>query len=214
MQSLYSLKPRFQDVLRPYAAALVKRGLTPNQVTIATLSICALCGLLVALFSEAWFPLILLAPVAALRLALNAIDGLMAREHGLATPGGQMLNEVADVGSDMVLFLPLALVPEFSPVLVALTVMLAVLTEVAGIAALGVGGKRRYDGPMGKSDRAVAIGLLALLTGLGILPAVVVNLALAVVVGAAFLTLINRVNGALEDHAARVESRDRPSGPA
>lgn len=212
MQSLYSLKPRFQSVLRPYAAALVKRGITPNQVTIAALGLCALCGLFIALFSEAWLPLLLMAPVAALRLALNAIDGLMAREHGLATPGGQMLNEVADVGSDMVLFLPLALVPEFSPVLVALTVMLAVLAEVAGITAVAVGGKRRHDGPMGKSDRAIAIGLLALLTGLGILPAVIVNLSLAVIVGAAFLTLVNRVNGALEDHAARSEVDRHPGG--
>lgn len=212
MQSLYSLKPRFQDVLRPYASAMVKRGFTPNQVTITALALCAFCGLLIALFPEARLPLLLMALVAVLRLALNAIDGIMAREHGLATPGGQMLNEVADVGSDMALFLPLALVPEFSPVLVALTVMLAVLTEVAGIAAASVGGKRRHDGPMGKSDRAVAIGLLALSTGLGIVPAVVVNLALALIVGAAFLTLVNRVNGALEDHAARGDTGGRPGG--
>ena len=205
MKSLYQIKPYFQDHLRPYADRLVRGGVTPNQVTIAALIVSAVSGLLVALFAEAAFPLVLMALVLPLRMALNAIDGMMAREHGLATPAGQLLNEVADVASDMLLYLPLVLVPEFSPVLVTLFVVMAVLTEVAGIAAVGVGGSRRHDGPLGKADRALAIGGLALLTGFGVLPAVLVNVALALLVGAAFLTLVNRVNATLEEHAARAE---------
>lgn len=213
MKSLYELKPRFQALLRPYAAQLARSGITPNQVTIAALVLCAVSGLLVALFPDSAGALVFLAIVLFVRMALNAIDGLMAREHGAATPGGLLLNEIADVAADMLLYLPLVLVPEFSPVLVTLAVVMAVLTEVAGIAAIAIGGTRRHDGPMGKSDRALAFGALALLTGLGIAPAILVNLALAVIVGAAFLTLINRVNAALEEHAARTEVSVTPSKP-
>ena len=67
---------------------------------------------------------------------------------------------------------------------------------------------------MGRSDRALTIGALVLLAGVGILPSILVNLALAVIVGAAFLTLINRVNGALEEQAARDEAAAEPALPA
>ena len=201
--SLHDLKPRFQDLLRPVADRLAGAGLEPNQVTLAALVLSALAGLLVALFPEAPGPLILTGLVMPVRMALNAVDGMIAREHDRATAGGQLFNEIADVAADMMLVLPLMAVPGFSPFLVALVVILAVLTEVAGLAAVSIGSSRRHDGPMGKSDRAAALGLAAFLTGLGVLPDVLVNLMLALVVGLAFLTLVNRVNGALAERAGR-----------
>ena len=54
-------------------------------------------------------------------------------------------------------------------------------------------------------------GAVALLGSLGILPAIVINLALALIIGAAFLTLIHRVNGALEAYAERDE--EAPAEP-
>jgi CDP-diacylglycerol--glycerol-3-phosphate 3-phosphatidyltransferase len=39
-------------------------------------------------------------------------------------------------------------------------IVLALLTEIAGLLALSVGASRRYDGPMGKSDRALLFGIL------------------------------------------------------
>ena len=211
MRSLYDLKPKFQEALRPFADELARRAITPNQITVLALVVSVASGMIVALFPDAALPLILLALVLLLRMALNAIDGMIAREHDGASPGGRLLNEIADVGADMALYLPLVLVPEFSPVLVTLVVAMAVLTEVAGLAATSIGVERRHDGPMGKSDRAAAIGVLALLAGIGILPAVLINLALAVIVGAAFLTLVNRVNGALEAQARLAEERATPT---
>lgn len=214
MKSLYDLKPRFQAILRPYADGMAARGISPNAVTLAGLLLAALSGFLVAVFPDARPPLVLLALALLARMALNAIDGMIAREHGQVSPGGRLLNEIADVAGDMLMFLPLVLVPDFSPFLVSLVVMLAVLTEVAGLAATSIGVARRYDGPMGKADRAMAIGVVVLLAGVGLLPAIGINLALAVIVGLAFLTIINRVNAALEAHATGADQAASPDHPA
>ena len=199
--SLYDLKPRFQALLRPYADRLAAIGLSPNAVTLMALALSALAGLLVALFPEARAPLVLLSLVLLVRMALNAIDGMIAREHGQESPGGRLLNEVADVASDMLLVLPLVLVPDFSPFLVILIVILAVLTEVAGLAAVSIGASRRHDGPMGKSDRALLIGALATATFL--VPSLY-RAWPAVLWAAAALTLatsVRRCRGALQELA-------------
>lgn len=67
----------------------------------------------------------------------NAVDGLMATRHGLATPLGKMLNEIADVASDAALDLPFVCVT--GSWLVAPVVVLAAPTEVAGILGTSVG---------------------------------------------------------------------------
>ena len=66
--------------------------------------------------TQRW-PLILLPIILFLRMGLNAIDGMLAREHGMKSNLGAVLNEVGDVISDSALYLPLALVPGVSPYL-------------------------------------------------------------------------------------------------
>ncbi|MCZ7089060.1 hypothetical protein OH395_23975, partial [Salmonella enterica] len=83
--TLYELKPRFQAWLRPLVQDLAERGATANQVTLVaaagSLAVGALAaiGALVAETSALFllFPRWLFA-----RMALNAIDGMLAREHG------------------------------------------------------------------------------------------------------------------------------------
>jgi CDP-diacylglycerol--glycerol-3-phosphate 3-phosphatidyltransferase len=100
-------------------------------------------------------------------MALNAIDGMLAREHDQRTPLGSYLNELADVLSDAALLAPFALVAPFNPAWVGAVILLAVVSEFAGVLGPNVGASRRYDGPMGKSDRALIIGVLGLWLGLG-----------------------------------------------
>src|SRR5262249_3006893 len=100
------------------------------------------------------------------RMALNAMDGMAAREHGQSTRLGGALNEVGDVVSDAALYLPLAtLGPRYLWPAVALTLG-AVLTQFCGVLGLALAGARRYGGPMGTSDRALVIGALGLAGGL------------------------------------------------
>jgi len=114
------------------------------------------------------WPLLLIPPALLLRMVRNAIDGVLAREHSLQSPLGGFLSELGDVCSDPVLYLPFALVPGVAAPLVVLVVILRIIGEMASVVAVQIGAGRRYDGPMGKSDRAFVFGLLALLLGLGV----------------------------------------------
>jgi CDP-diacylglycerol---glycerol-3-phosphate 3-phosphatidyltransferase len=63
------------------------------------------------------------------------------------------------------------LVAPFGAFGIGLIVVLSLLTEFAGVLAAAAGTARRYDGPMGKSDRAVVFGLLGLWIAIaGVLP--------------------------------------------
>lgn len=168
MPSIYQLKPAFQELLRPLVIRLAAHGVSANQVTLAAVVLSLAGGTAIALWPAARWPLLLLSVLLVMRMALNAVDGMLAREHGMASPLGAVLNELGDAVSDSALTLPLALVPGVNPVLIVLFALLALLTEFAGVQALQIGAARRYEGPLGKSDRALLLGTLGLLLGVGV----------------------------------------------
>ncbi|KAB2731166.1 CDP-alcohol phosphatidyltransferase family protein [Brucella intermedia] len=157
--SVYQLKSRFQNLLRPLVVRLAASGVTANQVTVAAALVSIILGAFLAWSGNAaWFALV---PVwLFLRMALNAVDGMLAREHGQKSTLGAYLNEIGDVVSDAALYAPFALVAPFTGPWIFAVIFLATLTEFAGLAGPSVGASRRYDGPMGKSDRAVVFGVL------------------------------------------------------
>jgi CDP-diacylglycerol--glycerol-3-phosphate 3-phosphatidyltransferase len=200
--TIYDLKPAFQSLLRPACNVLAKSGATANEVTIAAMLLSITAGAAVVI-GHADRRVLLLVPVALLiRMALNAIDGMLAREHDMQSALGGLLNELGDVISDIALYSPFALVAGVSPVLVTATVLLAVLSEMTGVVAVQVGASRRYDGPMGKSDRAFAFGLLAVLLGLGLEPGAWANALLLLVAMLIVTTIVNRARAALNEQGA------------
>ena len=116
MPTLYDLKPRFQGRLRPLVARFAAAGVRANQITIATGVASMILGAWLALEHRGW---ILLPVFLFVRMALNAMDGMLAREHGQATRLGAVLNELADVISDAALTLPFATLPGWNPLAVA-----------------------------------------------------------------------------------------------
>jgi CDP-diacylglycerol--glycerol-3-phosphate 3-phosphatidyltransferase len=82
LATIYDLKPRFQSLLRPLAASLAKRGISANDVTLGALLLSSAQGAWLALMPGSRWPLLALPVVLFLRMALNAIDGIMAKEHG------------------------------------------------------------------------------------------------------------------------------------
>jgi CDP-diacylglycerol--glycerol-3-phosphate 3-phosphatidyltransferase len=142
-------------------------------------------------FTAAW-PLLLLPGFLFLRMAMNVIDGMLAREHDRQHRLGGLLNELGDGLSDAALYLPLALVPGFDPVLVVLIVVCGLLAELAGVLGVIAGSGRRYDGPMGKSDRAFVFGALALWAGLGGTTAPGADWILILVLALSVVTIFNR----------------------
>jgi len=135
-------------------------------------------------------------------MALNAIDGMLAREHDMKSALGGVLNELGDAFSDAALYLPLALVPGFPTWLTVTAVVLAVISELAGVVGVAIGASRRYDGPMGKSDRALWFGVLTLLLGASIVPAGPwVTWVVAAVNVLLLLTIVNRSRRAVREAA-------------
>ncbi len=135
LATIYDLKPRFQALLRPVANSLAHAGVTANGVTLAALGLSLAHGAWLAIAPQSRLPFLLLPVTLFIRMALNAIDGMMAREHGMASPSGAVLNELSDVVSDAALYLPFALVGGVNTPLVVLVVIAAIIGEMAG--ALG-----------------------------------------------------------------------------
>lgn len=192
MATIYDLKPKFQALLRPIAAGLARAGVSANAVTVAALVLSIAQGVWLALEPGAALPLLLLPLTLFVRMALNAIDGLMAKEHGLASPQGAVLNELSDVIADAALYLPFALIAGVNAPLLVLTVVAGIIAEMTGALGPMLKATRRYDGPFGKSDRAFAFGLLAVLLGTGLAPGLWTSVYLTVLLALSAYTVANR----------------------
>lgn len=152
--------------MRPLCDRLARSGVTANQVTASAIVLSISYG--AALWLDRPILWLGLPVVLLMRMGLNAVDGMLAREHGMKSRLGMALNEVGDVISDAALFIPLLSAFPQATAAIAAFILAAVLTEFSGVVAFMISGERRYDGPMGKSDRAFVVGVLALGIGLGI----------------------------------------------
>jgi CDP-diacylglycerol--glycerol-3-phosphate 3-phosphatidyltransferase len=199
--TLYSLKPAFQDLLRPLASRIVRAGGTANQVTIGAMALSLAAGALAA-FGGSPRQFLAIPFCLAVRMALNAIDGMMAREFCQKSRLGAYLNEIGDVVSDAALTLPFALVPGVGLWPVGAAMLLAIISEFAGVLGPAVGASRRYDGPMGKSDRALAFGALATWIGLGLPTGAVLAGLVWLIAALTAVTIVNRIRAGLSEAAA------------
>lgn len=201
MISIYALKPRFQNLLRPLVKRLAASGVTANQVTIAAAVISLLIALGVAWQAQHVWIFILIPIWMLLRMALNAIDGMLAREFGQQSKLGAYLNELCDVVADSALYLPFALIAGVPAWLVVGVVLMAAVVEYAGVLGVMVGASRRYDGPMGKSDRAAVFGLLGMAVAFNLLDSSWITTLLIIVLILSTCTLYNRVRRGLAEAA-------------
>jgi CDP-diacylglycerol---glycerol-3-phosphate 3-phosphatidyltransferase len=197
--TLYALKPRFQNLTRPIATWLAGIGVTANQVTLVAGVLSIFVGALLCLPDRGPVLFFILPVWLFVRMTLNAIDGMLAREFDQKSRLGGYLNELCDIVSDASLLLPFAFVAPFTAWAVFLVIFLAALSEYAGVMGPLVGASRRYDGPLGKSDRAFVLGALGAWIGVGLsLPSWIFWLMpiLAVLLAA---TAINRVYRGLQE---------------
>lgn len=165
--SLYQLKSQFQDQLRPISDTLAGQGVTANQVTVSAVLLSVGTAYVIAKPAARNQALWLLMPSSLfVRMALNAIDGMMAREHGQASKLGAVLNELGDIVADTALLA--SLLPHIdnqeTPVgliniaenlshsqrhIVGL-IGFSIGTELLGIASNTALGTRANHGPLGK----------------------------------------------------------------
>ena len=103
-----------------------------------------------------------------IRMALNALDGMMARRYNQITRKGELLNELGDVVSDTIIYFPLLKYHPESLYFIVAFIALSIINEYAGVMGKVLSAERRYDGPMGKSDRAFVLGLYGVVCLFGV----------------------------------------------
>jgi phosphatidylglycerophosphate synthase len=197
--TLYALKPRFQGLLRPLVARLASAGVTANQVTVAAALGSVGVAAIVIGYADQRSVFLLLPLWLFLRMGLNAIDGMLAREFAQKSRLGAYLNEICDVVSDAALYAPFAVIAPFGVLGVGAVIFLSAVSELAGVLGQTVGASRRYDGPMGKSDRALVFGALGFWVGIGAPLPAWLGWLMALVSLLLVITIVNRVRSGLAE---------------
>ena len=191
-------------MLRPVTARLAVLGITANVVTILAAIGSIAVGAIVTWRSDVRSIFFLIPIWFFVRMALNAIDGMLAREFHQKSVLGGYLNELGDVISDAALYAPFAFISPFGSTNVALIVVLSIVAEFAGVLGLQAGASRRYDGPMGKSDRALVFGALGFWAGTSMPPASWMPWVMPLVAALLVFTIVNRVRSGIREAAGTV----------
>ena len=155
-------------------------------------------GFIVWYFSYNSFIYLILPVFLFIRMALNAIDGILAKEFGQKSKLGGVLNELGDIYSDTAIFLGLWNIVSNHFVFILLIVF-SIISETAGILGAGVGNARRYDGPMGKSDRAFIISCLSILFAFNIIDEKIINIIFIIIIILLNYTIFNRIKNCLKE---------------
>jgi phosphatidylglycerophosphate synthase len=156
-----------------WAAALTKwlaaTGITPNQISIASMVAAAIAGAAfwAAGVAEDATPRALLLLAAAvfcqLRLLCNLLDGMVAVEAGKGTPDGAFWNELPDRVSDLLILAGLGYGvghPALGWVAVAFAILTAYVRELGRASGLPAD----FSGPMAKPHRMALVTAAALAT--------------------------------------------------
>ena len=200
MISVYQLKSKFSDILRPICNFLATHGITANMVTISAFLLSVAVGAIIYLYAPNYSYIYWVLPVSLfIRMALNNIDGVIAREHNQKTNIGAIYNELGDILSDIAIYVPFLYVCGVNVWLIFLFTVLTIISETVGIMGVQINASRHYDGPMGKSDRAFWFSIWAIVatyvaisekTGIIIISAISLLL---------LFTCFNRLAGALKE---------------
>ena len=200
MISVYQLKSKFSDILRPIVNGMVKIGITANMVTISAFILSIITGVLAYLYIPKCPCAYWILPVALfIRMALNNIDGVIAREHNQKTNIGAIYNELGDILSDTVIYLPFLYIINCNFWLIFAFTVLTIISETVGIMGVQINASRHYEGPMGKSDRAFWMSVLAVVLFFKPLGADVINIFTGVVSLLLIYTIFNRLAAALKE---------------
>tara|TARA_B100000965_G_scaffold100682_1_gene82598 strand:- start:1335 stop:1937 length:603 start_codon:yes stop_codon:yes gene_type:complete len=163
MISVYKLKPKFQKLLQPLLLLLKRMGVAPNHITVFTIIFSIIIGYILFLGIQDRFWFLIVALGLLLRMMLNALDGMMAKQFNLQSKLGEILNEIGDVISDIAIYFPFIYFESIKSEYVIIFIFLSIINEFCGVLAKLISGTRRYDGPMGKSDRAFLVGVICII---------------------------------------------------
>jgi phosphatidylglycerophosphate synthase len=137
----------------------LRLGIHPDAVSYASIVASALAAACLWQSGNALWLLIPAAGFCYLRLWLNMLDGMVALASGKATRRGEIMNDLPDRISDVLIFVGVAHSGLCSLSLAYLTAIFALLAAYVGTLGQAVGAQRQFGGLMSKPWRMVALHL-------------------------------------------------------
>lgn len=149
-----------------FATALcVRLGVHPDSISYASIGAAALAA--ICFWKSGVYPaaLLFLAPLFCfLRLWFNMLDGMVALASGKASWRGEILNDLPDRISDVLIFAGVAHSGWANPIFGYWAAIFALLTAYVGMLGQAVGVQREFSGMMSKPWRMVALHVGAWIT--------------------------------------------------
>src|SRR6266511_2024450 len=137
----------------------VRLGIPPDAISY--LSIMAALGAALCFWQSgrnAW--LLIIAPLFCyLRLWFNMLDGMVAVAAGKASARGEIVNDLPDRISDVIIFVGVAHGDLMNPLIGYWTAIVSVFTAYVGPFGQAIGGRREFSGIMSKPWRMVALSV-------------------------------------------------------
>jgi CDP-diacylglycerol--glycerol-3-phosphate 3-phosphatidyltransferase len=152
---IYGIKPWFQKQLQPLVEALW--DVHPDVLTWSALGVSMVAAGLLYEANEQPLLALAAAPFLFVRLMLNALDGMVAKQTGKARAAGEVINELSDRLSDVAIFLPFAFWPDVKVHLVLLAIIAMLIVSYVGVLGKAAGAEREYGGLLGKADRMILL---------------------------------------------------------
>jgi CDP-diacylglycerol--glycerol-3-phosphate 3-phosphatidyltransferase len=166
----------------------VEWRVSPNAVTAAGVACAAGAGATLALAPPGLVTALIVAAFLAARLACANLDGGLARETGRTSAFGGVANEVGDRAADLAALAGCLASAQLS--LVAVAALAATLPSWVSLAGAAAGAPRPNGGPVGKTERAALLVVIAL-TG-AVVPMLIVLAAGSMLTAVARLHTVHR----------------------
>jgi phosphatidylglycerophosphate synthase len=149
----------FRATARLAVQLCLRAGIHPDAISYASIVAAAICGTCF-LFAAKHPILLLIAPLfAMLRLWFNMLDGMVAVAAGKASRRGEVLNDLPDRISDVLIFAGVAHSGLNHLISGYWAAIFALLTAYVGMFGQAVGVRREFCGVMSKPWRMVVLGL-------------------------------------------------------
>jgi phosphatidylglycerophosphate synthase len=137
----------------------LRAGISPDTISYSSIVVAGMAA--TCFWQSGRIPaLLLIGPLFCyLRLWLNMLDGMVAIAANKASVRGEILNDLPDRVSDVIIFVGVAESGWMMPRLGYLTAIFAVLTAYVGLFGQAVGATRQFGGWMSKPWRMVVLGI-------------------------------------------------------
>ncbi len=156
----------FRATARGAVNLAVRAGIHPDVFSYASIVAAAIAGVL--FWQSARHPkyLILGAAFALLRLWLNMFDGMVAVAAGKASKKGEIINDLPDRLSDVLIFIGMAHSSWCHRLPAYWVAIMALLVAYVGLFGQAVGVQREFSGIMSKPWRVVVLCIAAVATSI------------------------------------------------